>query len=185
MIKIRKAQSEDFENIARCLWPALSDLLNYYISENASLNGQTILKMFIEMESNQYSYQNCVVAVDGDKIVGAINAYKGSHLQLLRQPIINYFEQLNLCSIEIEPETTDGEYYIDSIGIIESYRGKGIAGELIKHIQTINVKNTNLKLGLLVDPENDSAIKLYTRLGFENIGFKKLLGKKMYHMQSI
>ena len=38
-------------------------------------------------------------------------------------------------------------------------------------------------LGLLVDEANPLAEKLYLKLGFEFVGHKELVGKKMKHLQ--
>lgn len=63
----------------------------------------------------------------------------------------------------LEDETQKGEIYIDCIGVLKEFQGKGIGSQLLQEVKKINQGE---KLGLLVDEKNPSAEKLYQRQGF-------------------
>lgn len=63
--------------------------------------------------------------------------------------------------------------YVEAISVSEKFRGKGIGSELLAELSLI-AKNQGLKtLCLQVIIENESARKLYERLGFKIISTKK------------
>ena len=69
-------------------------------------------------------------------------------------------------------------YIIRDVFVIPEYRGRGFGKKLIDDI-TKFLLHKSLPIYLYVDPENDAAISLYNKSGFEFIG-KGLHGDK-YH----
>lgn len=59
----------------------------------------------------------------------------------------------------------DGSYYISNVAVLPEYRGKGIARlamqKILEHISPAH------RVWLVVHPENENALKLYTSLGFK------------------
>ena len=127
-----------------------------------------------------YSYENTYVAEVGGKIVGAMCAYDGADYQKLKKPIVDIlgpgsgFAQLK--------ETEDGEFYLDSVGVLQEYRGSGIASKLFA-VQIERARSLGHKVaGLIVDVDKPQAEALYIRLGFRHIDNKNFFGHPMKHM---
>ncbi|WP_205944012.1 GNAT family N-acetyltransferase [Pedobacter xixiisoli] len=82
-----------------------------------------------------------------------------------------------------EDETEAGEYYIDCVGVNPSQQGKGIGSKIFKFLIDEYVHKQKETLGLLVNIDNPDAQKLYLKLGFEIVGEKTLVGKRLNHLQ--
>ena len=177
---IRKARKEDASHIAELFmlaWP-VEDILN----SNGITYGQ-LHESMTEVAADEetiYSYENTFVAETDGKIVGAMCAYDGADYLRLKQPIVDMlgadsgFAQLK--------ETEAGEFYLDSVGVLEEYRGKGIGSQLfaaqIERARSLGHKTA----GLIVDEDKPEAEALYTRLGFRHLDNKDFFGHMMKHM---
>jgi DNA-3-methyladenine glycosylase I len=70
----------------------------------------------------------------------------------------------------MDDESCAGEYYLDSLAVLPQYRRRGIASALIREMFR---QQTELEIPLVtiaVDPDNDTAYRLYTRNGFHHDG---------------
>lgn len=180
---IRKAQREDGKAIADCLFLAMEDIVYQFIGERDFEKARSFLNHFTERENNQYSYQNCWVTEIETKVVAAVNVYDGAELLKLREPVLNLFKTEFGRDLLIEEETQPGEFYIDSLGVHPDHQGKGIGSKMLNFLIDEYVMNHHQTLGLLVEEKNLKAQKLYLKLGFQPVGEKTLLGKKMKHLQ--
>ncbi len=180
-INIRKATKNDALLIAEVVAMALGeDLARYYCGENYNL----VLRELASMEVSQYSYNNVLIAeVDGVN-AGAAVAYAGGDLHKLREATLKVIskyrdEELNIT----EDETDASEYYLDSLGVLPEYRGRGVGAKLILALKEIATEKYHKPLGLLVDFENPKAERLYKSLGFERVEEKNFLGHMMWHLR--
>jgi ribosomal protein S18 acetylase RimI-like enzyme len=57
--------------------------------------------------------------------------------------------------------------YIDDLCTLESYRGKGLASQLLKHVETIARSSNKDAVVLDTDFNNTTAQKLYLKSGFQ------------------
>jgi ribosomal protein S18 acetylase RimI-like enzyme len=183
MIIVRKAVSTDSEAITNCLFLPMEDIIYKLTGEQDFEKAYGFMRYFVENNGNQYSWQNCCVAEDNGIVVAAVNVYDGAQLQTLRKPVLDYIQSRFNRQITPEDETQAGEFYIDSLGVQREHRCKGIATSLLKFLINDYVKTQNQTLGLLVDEDNESAMRLYQRLGFKTVGRKVLLGKELVHLQ--
>ena len=62
-----------------------------------------------------------------------------------------------------------GQIYLQDIGVKKAYRGKGVADALITNLIEYAWSHDIGSIMLTSEPENHSALKLWERLGFENI----------------
>lgn len=180
---IRKAIKQDSPIISEHLFLAMEHILYKFIGIKDVLKAKEFLMYFVEKENNQYSFQNCLVAESENGILGSINIYNGADLEQLRIPIIQYVKTHFNIDFNPEKETQHGEYYIDSFGVSPDQQGKGIGTKMLQYIIKAYTIENQQTLGLLVDEENPEAEKLYLKLGFEFVGHKVFVGKKMKHLQ--
>ncbi len=69
------------------------------------------------------------------------------------------------------PEKT---LYIDKIGVLEKYRGKGLGKKLINHAFNIATQEDIQFVELEVTAKNQNAISLYEKIGFKIIKSTKI-----------
>lgn len=147
-----------------------------------------LYKVFVKLAARtdaQYSYCNALVAEVDGKVVGAIVGYDGARLYELRAPLQALMVEKMGRAIEIEDETSAGEFYIDSLAVLPQYRGYGIGSKLLCAMRERAFAAGFSRVGLLVDVDNPAAEALYTSLGFERINPTTFLGHKMWHLQSM
>lgn len=179
-ISIREATKQDSVLIAQVIAMAIG----YEIAEDYA--GDDVIKVLseaAETEGTQYSYQNALIAEVDNMPAGAIIGYDGGNLKKLREASLAVIHKYNP-EVEIkEDETEVGEFYLDSIGVLPEYRGKGIASKLINAMIDLQVSRGYDCFGLLVDFDNSNAERLYLKLGFQYVGDRPFFGHMMKHLQ--
>ena len=171
---IRRARKEEAAQIAELF------MLAWPVEEILESNGIPYEQLHESMtaiaaaEETIYSYENTFVAEVDGKVVGAMCAYDGADYMRLKQPIVNElgadsgFAQLK--------ETKAGEFYLDSVGVLPEYRGRGIASSLFE-AQCERAASLGHKVaGLIVDVDKPQAEALYARLGFRYLDDKDFFG---------
>ena len=83
----------------------------------------------------------------------------------------------------MDPETQEGELYIDSLAVPAAFRGKGIAKMLLKAVIEKGREMGLPAVGLLVDKGNPKAERLYADMGFEYVNDAVWGGHSMKHLQ--
>ncbi|MCH5318520.1 MAG: GNAT family N-acetyltransferase [Paramuribaculum sp.] len=138
---------------------------------------------------SQYSYKNALIAVsDDNKPIGAIIGYDGANLKMLRKAFISEANDLlewNMTPEEeaqMKDEASPDEAYLDSLYVIPSCRGNGIATALFRAAFE-KFGNIGKPFGLLVEPSNERAKRLYEQLGFKDVRISDFFGTPMIHMQ--
>lgn len=187
---IRKASAEDAPFLAETIMKAIGAEL----CENLGGGREYIPKvrrLFSELAAvtnTQYSFTNGLIAVDeSGKYLGAVIAYEGSRLHELRTAFINKANELlgwNVTDEDAEnweDETNEREVYIDSLYVVEEFRKHGIATALINKVID-NFAPLKKPYGILVEPENSGARRLYEKLGFREDGINRFCNVPMTHL---
>lgn len=174
-LKIRPASKEDAGLIAKVVAAAINTEEGYALLP--------VFRELAEMENSQYSYKNALVAEVCGEPVGAVVGYDGAKLQKLRLSLLTLYQERFGKKLEIEEETSAGEFYIDSISVLPEFRGKGIGERLLKSMIEKAIKEGHSCVGLLVDSDNPRAEKLYQKIGFQRKNETTFLGHKMWHLQ--
>ncbi|MBR2367642.1 MAG: GNAT family N-acetyltransferase [Alistipes sp.] len=172
---VREAVSGDAPLIARIVCMAVGYSVEHPI--------YPVFLTLAKRVRSQYSYRNVLICEVEGVAAGAIVGYDGARLKELRQPIYPLLERYLGEVPHIEDETDAGEYYLDSLGVLEEYRGMGVGAMLIEEASRRAFDEGYGRVGLIVDYENPNAERLYASLGFVRIGSKSFLGHKMWHMQ--
>ena len=189
-IIIRNGVEEDAPFIGKTITEAMGHELCVGLAEGED-NLPNVLKLFTDLAATktaQYSYKNTLVAVDkDDKRIGAIIGYDGAGLREMRKDFIAKANELLGWNVTVEeaddwePETNSNEIYLDSLYVVPEYRNRGIASSLIK-AAIEKYKNIGKPFGLLVEPHNTKAHKLYNELGFKEDGINNFCGEPMIHL---
>ena len=121
------------------------------------------------LEMSLYSWKNAVVAEQNGHAVGCLIFYDGAEYEALRQITYSALKDFAIADLYLQDaETHAGEYYLDSLAVIESARHKGVASELLRAAIAEARKQNASAIALACDPENINALNLYHSLGFED-----------------
>ena len=179
-IIIRQARKEEASQIAELF------MLAWPVDEILESNGLTCeqlhesITLIAASEETIYSYENTLVAEIDGKVAGAMCAYDGADYQRLKQPIVDALGPDS--GFAKMKETEAGEFYLDSIGVLPEYRGRGIASRIIE-AQCERAASLGHKVaGLIVDIDKPQVEELYSRLGFTYLDDKDFFGHAMKHM---
>ena len=180
-IIVRAAVREDAAIIAEAVAMAIGDetaLRNYCGEEYIA-----VLTEIARREATQYSWQYALIAEVDGMVAGAIVGYDGAELYPLRE---GTFATLRDCigrTPTIVDETSEGEYYLDSVGVLPQFRGLGVGRALVSAFCDKVFAMGHNRVGLIVDYENPDAEKLYTSLGFRRVGTRPFFNHQMWHLQ--
>lgn len=186
MISIRTAYSTDAPALANLIMQAMSSecCAYFYGPHHSATDFHHFLTQLAACSDSQYSYQNALVAVDAEQLVGAAVSYDGASLYKLRKPflegMLSVFER---DFRQIKDETQAGELYLDSLAVCPDFRHRGIATKLLNETVFKAHRLSIPNVGLLVDDNNPQALHLYTSLGFKLVGTSDWGGHGMKHLQ--
>ncbi|MCM1520757.1 MAG: GNAT family N-acetyltransferase [Lachnoclostridium sp.] len=181
-ITIRQATRDDARFIAGVVAMAIGhDGSKDYVGDDV-INALTEVAL---RDDSQYSYRNALIAEADGKIAGAIVGYDGADLESLREASLSVIRKYHPDIVVTDDETGPDEFYIDSLGVLPEYRGKGIARRLIDALIDRASEKGHRRFGLLVDFENHSAEALYRSIGFTQVGITPFFGHPMKHLQLI
>ena len=192
-MKILPANPLHAADIARLIITAMTDdCCQFLVGPDHTLEDfyNTMLRLVL-MDDSQYSWRNAFVAVDDEAapddiehapVAGAIVGYDGKDLHRLRRR----FQEAAIADWQMDysnmdDETAEGEFYLDSLAVYSNYRKRGIASQLLNRFIE-HAASLGLPAALLVDKGNPSAERLYTSLGFEYCNDATWGGHAMRHL---
>lgn len=186
-IKIENAMPSQASHIASLIMEAMNHecCQNLAGKEHTLSDFHRVMTRLVEMEDSQYSYRNTLVAMTSDGVLAGICvAYDGGKLHQLRRRFIEEAqESFGIDYTGMADETEEGEFYVDSLAVSSSFRGQGIAPQLllaaIQRGRDLGIPTT----GLLVDKGNPKAEALYARVGFVYVNDTTWGGHPMKHLQ--
>lgn len=180
-ITIRPATEADAALIAQVVAMAIGNEegVRHYCGEQYL----DVLADIASQSDTQYSWQQTLVAeVDGEA-VGAVVGYDGGELSRLREGTYGVIRKTIADAQPIIDETEAGEYYLDSVGVLPHFQGRGIGRVLVAAFCSKVFAEGHQRVGLIVDMENPRAETLYASLGFRRVGTKPFFGHHMWHLQ--
>ena len=181
-VEFRRAAVDDAAIVAHIVAMAFGEDLTRRLCGDA---GETLFEELVRRDDTQYSYRNVLVCeVDGE-VVGAVCGYDGARLHELRAPVLETILMRCGAMPEVADETSAGEFYLDTLGVLPQVRGRGLGAELIRRMRDEAFAEGHECVSLLVDEDNRAAERLYERLGFRRSDEVDLLGHKMFRMLSL
>ena len=185
MIEVREATKNLAAEIASLIMTAMTDdCCLYFCGEGYGLEDfRKMMTILVEREDSQYSYQNTLVAMDAEQVVGISVSYDGGCLHELRRAFIEAAkEQIGKDHSGMDDETQAGELYLDSLAVLPDYRHQGIARKLLLATK-VRANCLGLpRVGLLVDKDNPVGEALYTSVGFQYVNDNQWGGHPMKHL---
>lgn len=184
-VTLRPATLEDARFVALVMAEAIGDdiMERCPLTTEKDLKKMTMLEALAKHPNTLYSYQRATLAVDGNgDYLGGLIAYPAEgYLERRKLTFDLCREWMFFDPDKMDPETVDGEYYLDSLAVLPAYRGQGIARKLLQH-GIVEGKRLGLLPVLACSPENASAHRIYTSLGFADEGRLFIFGENYLRM---
>lgn len=116
-------------------------------------------------------------------VVGSILSYPGEIYKDLRhRTFTELWPDIMALDTNSELETGPGEYYLDTLAVLPSYRGRGIGRALIQDAIERGLGLGYYKITLVVDPDMPKLINLYSSLGFTLADHRHVFGVDFQRM---
>lgn len=184
-IRIENAVPHQASTIASLVMLAMNhDCCQYFAGPHHTLDDfHRMLTRLVKRRDSQYSYQNTLVALVGEDVIGCCVSYDGSRLRDLRRAFLEETrDSFGLDHSHMADETQAGELYIDTLAVSVGYRGQGIATSLLQ-ATCEKAAALHLPVGLLVDKGNPEAERLYKSFGFRYVNDAVWGTHPMRHLQ--
>ena len=174
-INYRPAVRADARRIAE-LYSIASEGVSDYIWSKQAKPGDNLLDIGqrrYERRNTPYSYENCLVAETGGRVVAVLMAYpmQEDNDYVEDDPVLKPFWVLE------EP----GSYYIAGVAVEADWRRKGIAGTLLQMAEDKCRKLNLNKLSLICFEANTVAHDIYMRLGYRETMRKTIVPHPLIH----
>ena len=179
-ISVRQATMDDAAMIARVVSMAIGDEQALY--DYCGENYLAVLTSVAQADATQYSWRYALVAEVDGSVAGVVVGYDGAMLEELRAGTFAIIREHIGRVPTIPNETEAGEYYLDSVGVVPEYRGRGVGRALVAALCEKAFKEGHERVGLIVDSDNAQAERLYTSQGFERVGTRLFFGHQMWHL---
>lgn len=179
---IKQAQKDNITNISTLIFNAILNIANTLTGEEKEERILETLDFYIKMDVNRLSYNNIYTYEIENQIVGLILAYNSNDVKKLDKPILEHLKTKNIYLDSFEKECFEDEFYIDTVSVSPNFQGRGIAKELFSFVEKKAKELGFDKVSLLVDFENEKALKLYEKLGFKKNTILKVSNHNYHHM---
>jgi ribosomal protein S18 acetylase RimI-like enzyme len=114
-------------------------------------------------EGRKFSYKNCVVAEQDGAVIGMLFTFPIEEEQEADEPadpILKPYEELEI----------PGSFYICALALLPGFRGRGVGTKMLSIAREQAHARGFDTLSLLVFEQNEGALRLYERNGFEVAG---------------
>lgn len=179
---IKQARKDKISNLSNLILNAIHNIANTFTGENEKDKILETLDKYITMDVNRLSYNNIWVYEIEKQTSALIIAYDSNNIKELDKPILENLASKNIFLDAFEKECFADEFYIDTVSVFEEFQGRGIAKELFSFIEVKAKGLEYKKLSLLVDFENQKALKLYEKIGFKKNHVLKVSNHDYHHM---
>ncbi len=176
----RAAIKEDCYDIARLFRIASDGVVDYVWSTLApkypGLAPLEIGARRYASEEGNFSYKNCVVAEQDGAVIGMLCTFPIKDGQEgagdeLADPVLKPYEELEI----------PGSFYICALALFPGFRGRGLGTEMLS-IATKQARERGVgTLSLLVFEQNEGAVRLYERNGFEVVDSAPVVPHDLIH----
>lgn len=178
---IRPARIEDAVFLGKCVCEGIG----FRIFEEETDQNREIAANIAPLAARErtlYSYRNALVVEVEGEVAGAFISYPGEYYHEWRKETFRDYPYFKDLDMDVMPdEAGPGEYYIDTVAVLPQFRRRGIGGGLMKErIAQVQREHPDLRITLLVDPDNLDGQRIYSRLGFHVIDHNVIAFNHLY-----
>ena len=181
-VVIRDARPDEAPFLAKCIMAGM----HFYDFETDIPEDSEIYWRLVECEGRDewlYSYRNTRVAEADGIAVGALLSYPGDiYRDLRRKTFTELWPDLVRMEAESDQETDPGEYYLDSLAVLPTCRGRGIGRALLKDGIRKGIDLGFPQVALVADAQMPHLVRLYESIGFRRAGLRLAFGVEFQRM---
>ena len=175
-IKYRVGIKEDSYKIAELINTASDGVVEYLFHE--LVPGMTPVQVVahnLQNENYPHTYSSAIVATDNDEIVGMALSYPSSFHRITDE-MRGFFPKDRMEHLRIFfSSRVENSWFLDALCVLKSHRERGIGEKLISLTKEKAIENGFTALSLIVFADNELALPLYKRTGFEVVRKVELL----------
>ena len=135
----------------------------------------------LENVDTPHCYKSAIVARDGDDVVGMTLSYS-SDFHYISDEMRDFFPPDRLEHLsDFYAARVENSWYLDTLGVFEGHRRQGIGEKLISLTKDKAVENGYNALSLIVFADNELALPVYKRTGFEIVRKVELGANEYIH----
>ena len=132
----------------------------------------------LENLNTPHCYKSAIVARDGDEVVGMALSYTSDY-HYISDEMRNFFPADRLAHLsDFYAARVENSWFLDALGVFEGHRRHGIGEKLISLTRERAVENGYNALSLIVFADNELALPVYKRTGFEIVRKVELGGNE-------
>jgi ribosomal protein S18 acetylase RimI-like enzyme len=180
---IRQAHASEAQQIAPLIEQAsheIAETLTGTTDKEAVLER---LAYFVSQTRNRLSHENTLVKIIKDEVAGIGIAYAGTEAKQLDGPFKEQLKQWTGQDVQIDVETEEPVYYLDTLSVDARHGGKGIGTELLQAAAEVGEKQGLQAFRLNADQTIVGAQRLYRRLGFKPVRKFEISGGTFDYME--
>ena len=184
---IRDARPEDAPFLAKCIMAGM----HFYDFGTISPEQSDIYEGLVDCEGRDdtlYTYRHTRIAEVSGISVGTLLSYPGEiYWELRDKTFRQYWPAFFAEHSEDDLETGPGEYYLDSLAVIPSFRGQGIGSALLRDGIRKGADLGYKFITLVADSDLPHLVRLYESVGFRPEGRRRAYGvdfqRMVYHIR--
>lgn len=167
-IIFREGRKEDSKRIAELDNMAADGALDFLFQ--GLIPGMTpvqIVAQGLENDHYPHSFRSTIVAEHNHQIVGMSLSFPSKY-HAITEELRNFFPADRLEHFkDFSSSRVEGSYFLDALCVQQNYRKMGIGRELINRTVEKAKKEKFTALSLIVFADNEKAVRLYKKYGFE------------------
>ena len=175
-IKYRVGIKEDSSKIAELIDIASDGVVEYLFHELVpGMTPVQVVARNLQNENYPHTYSSAIVATDNDEIVGMALSYPSSFHRITDE-MRGFFPKDRMEHLRIFfSSRVENSWFLDALCVLKSHRRRGIGEKLISSTKEKAIENGFTALSLIVFADNELALPLYKRTGFEVVQKVELL----------
>jgi ribosomal protein S18 acetylase RimI-like enzyme len=181
-LHIRRAKPEDAVFAVPLIIAAIGEIAKQMTGETDPIAVEQELIGLFKREDNRHSYLHTFVAERQNVVIAVMVLYSGFDALTLDINLIRWLSQKSGKLVSIPPEARQNEYYIDTVCVHQDFRGQGIGRLLLAYAEGVARDVGYSKIVLNVEPEKETAIRLYERVGYQIAEPWEIYGETFHHM---
>lgn len=186
----------DLNKVAELMYETDSETYNFYF-KNQQSTVQRIKRLIIAGDSS-WSHENIYIVTESNsRVLGVLVAYKGEEAHK-RSDFKAYFKNLNFFDAVkfvfldigdtlLGADLDEDDYYLSDLAVDGKCRGKGIGTFILERSLELARERGCKRVVLDVYLDNESALRLYKRVGFKIFNKKSIRWfggeKRVYNME--
>lgn len=183
---IRPARADEAAALAPLILHVLEAMELPFLAAHGIETTRSLLTTAIQAAEYRYGYARAIVKTIDGCIAGAAFGYPSEVEPLVDLPFTTALQQSHLDSTQrlfTDPESYPDEWYLDTIAVAPTCRGRGIGAALLDALPAQALAAGKQRIGLNVDEANPAARRLYLRHGYRPVGSRMLSGHRYEHLQ--